>query len=137
MGKTQAAGLSLLCLLVFVGAMLPVGGTRSDDVSFKNDIVPLLTKYCMPCHAEENANKSELFLDSYASLLKGGKHGEALVPGKPEESRIILKLSEKPPFGDRMPLQSKRKLKTGPPVYLSDDEVALLSKWIAEGANDN
>jgi hypothetical protein len=137
MAKIQVAGLSLLCLMVFAGAMLPGGEGTSDAVSYKNRVAPLLAKHCMPCHAEENANKSEFFLDSYASLMKGGKHGVAVVPGNPEKSDLLLKLSETPPYGDRMPLQSKRKLKVGPPVYLSDDEVAVLRKWIADGAKEN
>jgi len=128
----------VLLLPVCIGAVWPGGtGSRGDNVSYKEDISPLLNKYCLPCHAEENYNPSELALDSYALLMKGGKHGEAVKPGDPDESIVVQKLGEPPPFGDRMPLHSKRKKTTTLPVYLSEDEVQILAKWISQGARDN
>ncbi len=137
MNRMHLAGLLCLLTLVFIGAMLPPTGAQGDAISYKNDVQPILQKYCLPCHAEENFNKSELSLDSYELLMKGGKHGDAVVAGDPDKSILIQKLSEKPPFGDRMPFYSKRKQKTTPPVYLSDDEVKILSNWISQGARDN
>jgi len=138
MKTVYSAGLFALLLPVCIGAVWP-GSTasRGDNVSYKEDISPLLNKYCLPCHAEENYNPSELSLDSYALLMKGGKHGEAVKPGNPDESIVIQKLREPPLFGDRMPLHSKRKKTTTPPVYLSEDEVQILAKWISQGARDN
>jgi hypothetical protein len=137
MRKTHAVGLAILCVVVFVGAMVQEGKTKAGGVSYKNDVAPLLAKHCMPCHAEESANKSDLFLDSHALLMKGGKHGAAVVPGKPDESDLVLKLSAYPPFGDRMPLFPRRKLIMAPPVYLSKEEVGVIRKWIEEGAKGN
>lgn len=137
MKKLHVAGLLGLLLPVLIGASLP-GGSRQEDVSsYKEDVTPLLQKYCLPCHAEENFNPSELALDSYASLMKGGKHGVAVVPGAPEESSLISKLSENPPFGERMPMHSRRRKSAAPPVYLSEDEVKVLSRWIVQGCKDN
>jgi hypothetical protein len=131
-------GLIVVVVLLFVGAELPRAGSKGGDTaSYKDDVAPLLKKYCMPCHAEENYNPSELSLDSYALLMKGGKHGDVVVPGEPDESTIMQKLSENPPFGERMPLHSKRKKNPAPPKYLEDDEVKLLAKWISQGAQDN
>jgi hypothetical protein len=137
MRKIHLFALMGIVVLVCVGASVPGGEGSEGAVSYKTDVAPLLNKYCMPCHAEENENKSEFFIDSYALLMKGGKHGVSVKPGNPDESDIILKLSEAPPYGERMPMQSKRKLKAGPPKYLSEDEVAVVKKWIAEGAKDN
>ncbi len=137
MKKLHMAGLFGLLLPVFIGAVLPGGSRKDDDVSYKNDVTPLLKMYCLPCHAEENDNPSELALDSFALLMKGGKHGEAVKPGEPDASNIIRKLSENPPFGERMPMHSKRKKTTTPPKYLSEDEIQTLAKWISQGAQDN
>lgn len=137
MKKRHVAGLFGLLIPVFIGAVLPGSSPKGDDVSYKNDVAPLLKMYCLPCHAEENYNPSELALDSFALLMKGGKHGEAVKPGEPDESNIIQKLTENPPFGERMPLHSKRKKTTTPPRYLSEDEVRTLATWVSQGARDN
>jgi hypothetical protein len=137
MKNIRLVGLAILILFVYAGAVLQGDERKSGAVSYAKDVAPLLEKRCLPCHAEENANKSELFIDSYALLMKGGKHGTAVVPGKPDESDLVLKLQAVPPYGDRMPIQSRRKLKAGAPEYLSDEEVMLIRKWIAEGAKDN
>jgi hypothetical protein len=137
MKTSQVAGLFGLLIPVLIGAAFPRAASRGDDVSYKSDVAPLLQKYCLPCHAEENYNPSELALDSHALLLQGGKHGKAVAPGEPDESIIIQKLTENPPFGERMPMHSKRKMTTTPPTYLSEDEVRILAKWISQGAQDN
>jgi hypothetical protein len=134
----QSAGLAVLLLPVCIGAVPPGGtGSTGPPVSYKAEVAPLLKKYCLPCHAEENYNPSELALDSYALLMKGGKHRDAVEPGEPDESILIQKLMENPPFGERMPLHSKRKKTTAPPKYLSEDEVRILAEWISQGAQDN
>ncbi len=137
MKNIHVKGVFGLLFLAFIGAMLPRTGAEGNDVSYKKDVVPILEKYCLPCHAEENFNKSELSLDSYELLMKGGEHGEAVIAGDPDKSNLIQKLSKTPPFGDRMPFYSKRKKKTTPPVYLSTGEVKVLSNWISQGAKNN
>ena len=107
------------------------------EVSYKTDIVPILKKYCLPCHDEESFNPSELSLDTYDLLMKGGKHGGSVVPGKPSESILIQKLSATPPFGDTMPLKSRRKKTSDPPQRLTDEEVKVLESWIEQGAKKN
>lgn len=109
----------------------------AKDVSFKRDVFPILSKYCLPCHAEDNANPSELSLDNYELLKRGGRHGEVLVAGNPKESLLINKLAEKPPFGDRMPLNSKKKVKDGKARWLTEEEVTTIATWVRQGAKGN
>jgi hypothetical protein len=111
--------------------------SRDTVVSYKEHVTPILQKYCLPCHAEESYNPSELSLDTYALLKKGGKHGASFEEGKPEESLLIQKLADTPPFGDRMPLQSRRKKSTTPPRKLTEDEVRVIEEWIVQGGKDN
>ena len=103
--------------------------SKSSSVSFKNDVYPLMKKYCLPCHSEEQMNPSELYMDSYESMMYGGKHGKPVVPKKAAESLMVQKLSEKPPFGDRMPLKAKEPL--------SNEEMKILIDWINQGAKNN
>ena len=103
--------------------------SKGDAVSFKNDVYPLMKKYCLPCHSEEQMNPSELYMDSYESLMEGGKHGKPVTPGKAKESLILQKLSDDPPFGDPMPLKAKQPL--------SKEEIKTLTDWINQGAKKN
>lgn len=108
----------------------------SGAVSYKEKVLPIVNKYCLPCHAAESENRSQLSLDSYALIMAGGKHGPAVMIGKPEESLLIQKLSEKPPFGDMMPLARRRQSKE-PPRRLTAEELKILADWIAQGAKEN
>jgi hypothetical protein len=109
----------------------------ADSVSYRKDVMPVLAKYCLPCHAEESYNPSELSLDSYTQLRKGGKHGDPVVPGKPQESILMQKLLDDPPFGDRMPLQSRRQKLSGIVKKLTTEEVSVLRRWISQGAKED
>lgn len=106
-------------------------------VSFSKDVVPILSKNCMPCHAEEQFNPSELSLDSYELLMKGGKNGEGVVPGKASESVLVQKLLADPPFGDRMPFDPRKKRKKEPMKPLADEEISIITDWVNQGAKDN
>jgi hypothetical protein len=110
---------------------------NGKSVSFKNDVFPIIKARCLPCHAEDNFNPSELSMDSYELLAQGGKHGEPFKKGKSSESLIIQKLSQEPPFGDRMPLNSKKKIQEGKAVWLTAEEVRTIATWIDQGAKNN
>jgi hypothetical protein len=113
------------------------GDKKPGAVSFKNDVFPIIEKQCLPCHAEENFNPSELSLDNYKLLAAGGKSGKAFIAGKSAESLLIQKLGEKPPSGDRMPLNPKKKIQEGKAVWMSQEDVKTIATWIDQGAKDN
>jgi hypothetical protein len=110
---------------------------KGGEVSFKEDVLPLFRKHCLPCHAEAESNPSGLSLDSRELLMKGGENGAAVVPGKISAGTLMDKLGEKPSFGARMPLNSKRKIREGKAVWFTDAEVKLVATWVAQGAKDN
>ena len=56
---------------------------------FEKSIRPVLVKHCQECHGEKK-QKAGLRLDSREALLTGGEQGAAIVPGKPEESLLIV-----------------------------------------------
>jgi hypothetical protein len=106
------------------------------EVSFKNEIMPIVKRACLPCHAEDSFNPSELSLDSRDLLMNGGKHGSPVVPGNPEKSILYQKISPNPMFGDRMPLDPKKKRGTPSMKSLSEDEIKVIRAWIEQGAKD-
>ena len=110
---------------------------ESDTVSFTKQVFPIIKKHCLPCHAEDNFNPSELSLDNYDQLMEGGKHGAPILAGKSKESILIQKLSPAPPFGDPMPLDRKKKKDEPSKKGLTAEEVKLISDWIDQGAKKN
>jgi hypothetical protein len=130
----------LLCT-VFAFAQERTCGKSSPpvkiEVSFKSQILPIFKRQCLPCHAEDNFNPSNLSLDSHELLLSGGKHGATVVPGKASESILFQKIGSKPPFGDRMPLDPKKRRGEPSMKSLSQDEITLIGEWIDQGAKGN
>ncbi len=96
----------------------------SSGVGFSRDIWPVLRANCVSCHRPGKL-KGQLDLTAMAALLKGGKHGEVVKKGAPADSPLITVISGDEP---EMPPE-------GP--SLSEAEVALLSRWVAEGAVDD
>ncbi len=127
-------GCSLAAGVVFAVAGEPVG---KEDVSFRDDVFPVIKRNCLPCHAQEQFNSSELALDTYDLLMAGGKHGSPVVAGKPKESMLVQKLTGTPPFGDPMPLDPRRRKGAPQTKRLSDREIQILMDWIEEGAKNN
>src|SRR5881397_803576 len=48
--------------------------------SFNSDIAPILQKNCLACHSSA-AKMGGLVMESYDALIKGGAHGQPIVPG--------------------------------------------------------
>ena len=131
----------LLVVLVFIIG-LSAGKSQSSkqdtsaikpppELSYSKDVAPILGKFCASCHNEDDQHPSELYMDSYETLMKGGKHGKAIVPGNSKESLFSQKMSDTPPFGKKMPPAGRnRKIPTL-------GQVDTLQLWIDQGAKKN
>jgi WD40 repeat protein len=96
----------------------------TKSVSFMRDVAPILVRNCIACHNPKKS-ESKYVMTTFAQLSKGGKQGEGitLVPGKPDDCYLIDVLL--PDAEPRMPY------KLDP---LPDDEIALVQRWVSEGA---
>jgi hypothetical protein len=99
------------------------------EISYSKEVAPILDKFCATCHNEDEDHPSQLFMDSYESLMKGGKHGQAVKPGNAKESLLLQKLDPEPPFGKKMPPSKK--------LIPTDEQVEVLRQWIDQGAKKN
>ncbi len=93
------------------------------DVAFSTEIAPILLDKCAKCHGDRDA-ENNFQITTLASLVKGGRSGAAIVPGKGSESLLVKKLRGVGIEGQRMPLNA-------PP--LPDQQLALIEKWINQG----
>lgn len=116
-------------IAIRVAASLLVGGgwyrCLADDAAdryFLDRVQPLIESRCVSCH---NADKQKggLRLDSRAAVLKGGDGGPSIVPGHPEKSLLLHAV-----------LHTKDELKMPPKEKLSPKDIAVLEKWVADGA---
>jgi WD40 repeat protein len=96
---------------------------RTTPVLFEKDIEPILINKCAFCHSG-NIKEGKLDLSSYDTMMRGGKRGPVVIPGKSGES-LLAKLSQKlvRPF---MPPKSEEPL--------APAELALIKLWIDQGA---
>ena len=104
---------------------LPASGVRADDAAEKHftaRVLPLLELRCISCHGADKV-KGGLRMDSREALLKGGENGPALVPGKPSGSLLLQAV-----------MHSKKDLEMPPKEKLTTNDIAVLEKWITDGA---
>ncbi len=110
---------------ILAGLFAAVLALRADDGAdrhFTDRVKPLLDLHCVSCHGPDKV-KGGLRLDSREALLKGGDTGPALVPGQPEKSLLIQAV-----------LHAKKELEMPPKEKLTTNDVAVLTRWIREGA---
>jgi cytochrome c553 len=89
---------------------------------FESTVRPILVESCAMCHTKSEAGG--LRVDSREALLKGGSSGPAIVPGKPDESYLLLAIRHAP-NAPRMPKNGTK---------LSDQQIAAVTQWIKDGA---
>lgn len=117
--------MAVLALVVFPGcsafrADLPVGA----EVDFARHIRPILEGRCVKCHNRQTMPERVSF-ESRALALMPGKHGRAIIPGNPDESRLLNFINAPRDTAVAMP-------RSGHAV--SAEEAETIREWIAAGA---
>ena len=115
-------------IVLGVLGVLPSGSLPAAPVDFNRDIRPLFADRCFSCHgpdAKERRADLRLDVEAEAKALRSGT--AAIVPGRPDLSEVAMRI-EAGDLADRMPPQESGK-------SLTADEVALIKRWIAEGAH--
>ncbi len=109
-------------------AILVCLSAAADDVDFNRDVRPILADNCFVCHGfDESSRDAGLRLDSFEGATSDLGGYAAIVPGKPDESELIGRITTDVEDELMPPVDSHRK-------RLSPDQVSILRKWIAGGA---
>jgi hypothetical protein len=111
-------------IAVLVGAALgrpaPAAGPAPAKVDYNFHVRPILADRCFVCHGpDEKKRKAKLRLDSTQGAAR------VIVPGKPEASEVVRRIT------------ATDKTHMPPPksnLRLSVEEIGLIRRWIAEGA---
>ncbi|MEO5999691.1 MAG: PSD1 and planctomycete cytochrome C domain-containing protein [Chitinophagaceae bacterium] len=134
--------LSILLLIISCGVMLlytiSCSSNKSDQInesekiSYNFQVRPILSDKCYKCHGPDaKQRQAGLRLDIEAEAYKAlteHPRAHAIVPGKPDLSELYLRISTTdtsimmPPPSSNLPV-------------ITETEVAIIKKWIAQGAN--
>lgn len=103
-----------------------VAGEAATVTVTQHDVIPILLRSCTTCHGLRR-REGGLDLRTKTAMLRGGKSGPAIVPGRARESRLIQKVraGEMPPR-DRLVEASVKPIEPA--------EADVLEQWITAGA---
>lgn len=116
---------------LFTALSLTTWGACAADMSFKNDVTPVLHDYCLSCHQPggKGYEKSGLDMSSYDTLMKGTKFGAVIKPGDSFTSIFIQVIEGRVHASIKMPY--------GMNGGLAKEKIAVLKKWVDQGAKNN
>ena len=98
-----------------------------EHAFFESKVRPILVEHCYDCHSGVNS-KGGLLLDTKHGWEKGGDTGPAIVPGKPDESRLIQAVLY---HDEDIAMPPKKKGGKLPDAVITD-----LIEWVKMGAPD-
>src|SRR6266849_5944600 len=97
---------------------------KKAPVSFINDVAPILKENCFACH-DAKKRKGKFDMTTFETFRKGGDHDDPVKNGKPDDSYLIDAVKGENAL--RMPPKESGEA-------LPKEKIAVLEKWIAEGA---
>jgi mono/diheme cytochrome c family protein len=112
-----------LAILLWAWMALTEGPARAgEELVFRKQVAPIFEQHCLRCHGTKT-QRGGLSLATAADLQAGGDSGPVVAVGKASESLLLSMVS-----GDKPKMPKKA-------APLTASQVAILEKWIAEGAN--
>ena len=123
------SALSIRTFLMLVASTIASPGVVWADEQadyFHRKVEPILRQHCYACHSHAMGQmENGLALDWKSGWVNGGDRGPAIVPGKPEESLLILAVEHR---------DADLKM---PDEKLDAAEIDVLVQWVRQGAFDD
>lgn len=114
-----------VCLAVLALSPASAEEPARENLSFRKQIKPVFREKCVHCHNRKTL-PNEVSFESAAGAFVQTEAGQSIiVPGKPEESLLIIALESDRMHEKAMPMVGPRPTK---------EEIELLRQWIREGA---
>jgi len=97
----------------------------SRPIEFNRDIRPILSDTCFVCHGpDNNLRKADLRLDREEDVLAEREGRRVIVPGRPEQSELYIRISAAD-AKKRMPPRKHNK-------HLTPEQIDLFRRWIEQ-----
>jgi hypothetical protein len=126
MGKRATFIFAVIAAVILSGC----GEPQEAQVSFKNDVKPIIDRNCTECHNEGGLGTlaSGFQTVTYETVMKGTKYGPVVIPGHALSSSLFRLVAGKVDPSIQMP-HGKEAI---PP-----EQIALIENWINQGAKNN
>lgn len=114
----------VIFILSIIGFYFYSNNDVSQELSYANDVKPIINKHCISCHGgvKKQGKFSLLFQEEAFQKTASGR--PSIIPFHPEKSEFITRLHSKD-LDERMPLNKDP---------LTDSEIKILTQWVKEGA---
>ena len=112
--------------------VLVASGCATQQVSFQQDIVPILESRCAKCHTPPDGagfRATGLSMVSYDALMQGTAYGPVIYAGDSRRSILNMLVEGRAGQAQRMPHNEEE--------ALSDAQIETLKNWVNQGALDN
>ena len=136
--KTGVAGLV---------AVLAATACSHSEVSFKNNVFPILQKNCSVCHSPSGVGyaNSGFSVVSYQAVMKGTSNGRVITPGSSVASTLVRLIQHQADQSINMPKEyqvivrdHREHFLLGKDArWLSKEDIDIITKWVDQGAKDN
>jgi mono/diheme cytochrome c family protein len=120
---TAAIALAASCAVACAARPPRVAATRAATSVTFTEVHAIFRERCEHCHNDDKA-KGGLLMTGYDAIVAGGEHGSAIIPGESGSSRLVQMIEGR--LTPRMPHKEDP---------LSRAEIALIRRWIDEGAS--
>jgi mono/diheme cytochrome c family protein len=127
LGLAMGLGISLVSTLTMAQATKPAASETPEEktLTFSRDIAPVLVGNCLGCHGPGGRAVKKFDQSTFQKLMAGGESGKAIIPGKPEESELVLRVKGESE-GRKMPPDNDKDL--------APETIAKIEDWIRSGA---
>jgi len=109
-----------------------ISACATHQVSYKNDVVPILESRCIKCHVSPDGigyRATGLEMASYESLIQGTVYGPVIIAGDSRRSILNMLVEGRAGKLQRMPHNDDE--------ALSNEQIEILRNWVNEGAVNN
>lgn len=113
-------GLGFACVVEAIEPGEAKVNHAGETLTFERDVRPILRAHCLDCHGAIDEKDGNLDLRLVRFMESGGDSGPALVKGDAAASLMVQRVKS----GEMPPGEAK----------VSANELAILERWIAEGA---
>ena len=114
-------------VLLLLGLAIVLQPVYAEKLQFDRDVLPILSDKCFACHGPDPAvRQANLRFDTKEGAFSAPSGYPIIVPGEPENSELVLRITHEN-IDQRMPPQISNRQPT-------QEEIDTLIQWIAEGA---
>lgn len=102
----------------------PVIEVNAEVVTFETHIAAFLEAYCISCHGDSR-KRGGLAMHTPEAFFEGGDYGPIVFAGQPELSEMLTRML--------LPIDDELRMPPSNREQPTEDEIAMVERWIAEG----